>query len=188
VRVSSFLGALSLSIGIIGWIIPSAYSQPTDGHTYLLCHGPSRWNQDVSEDNKANPILDKRSRWARIKIERHGFAQETLHVYWAINELSRNGEVIETSWSAPTSAKVQWNDKDDGVWYVGDVQNLGFFSGGGHLHRLQSFHRPWDNQWVRFYHQLIPKIWYEVAGTPSDQIYRVEAYEMRCMTVDPFDK
>ena len=187
-RASSYLGLIILSIGIIIWMMPSAYSQPTDGHTYLLCHGPSRWNQKVSENSKVKPISNKGTRWARIKVERHGFAQETLHIYWALYKVSRGGEIVQRGWSDPTSAKVQWNDKDDGVWYVSDVKTLGFFSARGHLHGITSFHRPWDNQWVRFYNQMIPVIWGEINGTLPDQYeYRVEAYEMRCMTVDPFD-
>lgn len=166
------------------WMTPVAYSQATDGHTYLLCHGPSSWNQSVSDDNKVRPIPDKRSRWARIKIERHGSAQETLHIYWQLRKY-KNGQVTGYGWSDPTSAKVQWNDNDKGVWYVSDVKDLEFFSAKGHIETIWSFNRSWDNQWVRFYRQFIPTMWYEIEGT-SD--YSAEAFEMRCTTVNPFDE
>ena len=157
----------------------SATAEIKDKHDYLQCAGPTDWN----DYGDFSPLAEYKYEW-RVKVERHGFAQETLHIYPRLSSLI--DKQTESRWGTPVSAKVQYNHTDDGVWYTaGSDIATSFFPTSFYLHVISSFHRPWDNQWIRFYRQFIPKPW---ESPSSPRKYRTDAFEMRCRSVEPFDK
>ena len=161
-----------LTISVIGFLmIASVNAEIKDEHDYLECSGPTSWND-------FGPYVPGTERHIRVKVERHGFARETLHVFWGASTES-------------VTARVQYNHRDSGVWYVVDVAEprLPFFKRGAYIHVVESYHRPWDNRWIRLYKQYIPKAPIELNPTPSDLYqYQVEAFEMQCEEVSTFDE
>ena len=168
-------------------ILCPALAEIKDKHDYLVCSGPTPWN-DYGEFSQFAEFRFS----ARVKIERHGFAEETLHFYWRgkLKESTKPGQAQEFEWFERQSAKVQYNHSEDGVWYVSDVPHLRFFSRGSpYLHVISSYHRPWDNQWIKVYRQFIPKPPITVDPDPSDWYpYRVDAFELLCQEVPSFDE
>ena len=157
----------------------SATAEIKHKHDYLLCTGPTDWN----DYGPFSPLAKFTREW-RVKVERHGFATETLHMYYPTAS-SRDKET-EPRWMKFVSAKVQYNHMDDGVWYTerSDVATS-FWTTSPFLHDISSFHRPWDNQWIRFYRQFVPRPWF--SSHPNPDKFHTDAFEMRCRSVEPFD-